>query len=57
MVKNTTKIPENDPLNNPEIVADIDTIINANRYLPGATMVVLNELQNKIGYITEPMQQ
>ena len=37
--------------------ADIDTIINANRYLPGATMVVLNELQNKIGYITEPMQQ
>ncbi len=49
-------IPEQDPLNSPELHMRIDQVINEHRELPGAAMVVLNELQNQIGYITEPMQ-
>jgi len=45
-----------DPIDNPERRAVIDSIIDANKYLPGATMVVLNQLQEKIGYVTKPMQ-
>ena len=49
-------IPENDPLTNPAQKAMIDQIIADNRSTPGATMVILNELQNKIGHISTPMQ-
>ena len=49
-------IPENDPLANPAQKAMIDQIIADNRSTPGATMVILNELQNKIGHISTPMQ-
>ncbi len=50
-------IPANDPLVNPEQKLAIDEIIARNRNLPGATMVILNELQNQIGFISEAMQQ
>lgn len=50
-------IPENDPLNSAEKKQIIDSILETNRHLPGATMVILNELQNKIGFISDPMQQ
>jgi NADH:ubiquinone oxidoreductase subunit E len=36
--------------------AILDQIIDANRDRPGAMMVVLNETQGKIGYISAPMQ-
>lgn len=49
-------IPENDPLASPAQKALIDQIIADNRSTPGATMVILNELQNKIGHISTPMQ-
>jgi NADH:ubiquinone oxidoreductase subunit E len=49
-------IPPHDPLSDPVKKAEIDQILDANISRPGATMVVLNELQNKIGYITAPMQ-
>ena len=49
-------IPENDPLVIPEKRALIDQILEENQHLPGATMVVLNELQGKIGFITDSMQ-
>ena len=47
--------PENlsDVLPNKEL---IDQILEENQGKPGATMVVLNELQSRIGYISEPMQ-
>ncbi|NTU74554.1 MAG: NAD(P)H-dependent oxidoreductase subunit E [Anaerolineaceae bacterium] len=57
MEKILENISANDPLRNPDKVAIIDTIIDENRHLPGATMVILNELQASIGYVTEPMQQ
>jgi NADH-quinone oxidoreductase subunit E len=44
------------PLANPETLRVIDQIITDNKEIPGATMVVLNELQNQIGFISEPMQ-
>lgn len=36
--------------------AIIDQIIAENRDRPGAMMVVLNETQGKVGYVSEPMQ-
>jgi NADH-quinone oxidoreductase subunit E len=50
------KIPENDPLIIPEKKKIIDQILQDNRDLPGATMVVLNEIQSQIGFVSVPMQ-
>ncbi len=51
------EISENDPLADPIQKAIIDQVLEANRDLQGATMVVLNELQGRIGFISEAMQQ
>jgi NADH:ubiquinone oxidoreductase subunit E len=48
--------PKNEPLCNPERKAVIDAIIEQHMETPGATMVVLNELQSAIGFVSEPMQ-
>lgn len=56
MTKYLTRIEENDPLADPEKKELIDQIVAENRTRPGATMVVLNELQNRIGFITPGMQ-
>ncbi len=37
--------------------AILDEIIEQNRQRPGALMVVLNETQSKIGYVSAPIQQ
>ncbi len=49
-------IPVNDPISMPEQRAIIDQVLAENEHLPGAVMVVLNDLQNRIGHISEPMQ-
>jgi len=49
-------IADNDPLANPAQKAVIDQIIAENRETPGATMVILNQLQSRIGHISKPMQ-
>ncbi|HWQ45796.1 MAG TPA: NAD(P)H-dependent oxidoreductase subunit E [Longilinea sp.] len=46
----------NNPINIPEKKMIIDGILKENEGRPGATMVVLNELQRQIGFISEPMQ-
>ena len=51
-----TVIPETDPTAIPEKRAVIDHILEQNKNLPGGLMVILNDLQNQIGYISEPMQ-
>jgi NADH-quinone oxidoreductase subunit E len=56
MFKTVEKIPAQDPLNDPEQKAIIDRILIENKDLPGATMVVLNSLQEAIGHISPPMQ-
>lgn len=35
----------------------IDQILAANAGKPGATMVVLNEIQSQLGFVSEPIQQ
>jgi NADH-quinone oxidoreductase subunit E len=50
------KIPETDPLAIPAQKEIIDQVLLANRDRSGATMVVLNEIQSRIGFITEVMQ-
>jgi len=56
MINVLENIPETDPLAQAEQRAIIDTIIQQNVDKPGAPMVVLNAIQNEIGYISEPMQ-
>lgn len=56
MTRLLENIAENDPLLSPQKKAQIDHILDENRNLPGSTMVILNELQSQIGFITEPMQ-
>ena len=46
-----------DPLDNPEKKRVIDNVINTYGHIPGATMVVLNNLQERIGYLTPSMQE
>ncbi len=53
----TKSYAKNDPLGIPEKKAVIDTIIEQHMDTPGATMVVLNEMQSAIGFISEPMQE
>ncbi len=50
-------IAENDILADPQRLEIIDRILEQNQGLPGATMVILNELQAQIGFISESMQQ
>ncbi len=50
------KIPAKDPLVQEDQKQLIDSIIEKNKHLPGAGMVILNELQSAIGFISEPMQ-
>ena len=56
MVDILERIPENDPLADAKQRKLIDRIIDENKDTPGATMVVLNELQSAIGFISDPMQ-
>jgi NADH-quinone oxidoreductase subunit E len=37
--------------------AALDTIIATHRHRPGALMVILNETQKQVGYVSEPMQR
>jgi NADH-quinone oxidoreductase subunit E/NADP-reducing hydrogenase subunit HndA len=53
MTRLLEQIAENDPLVIPEKREIIDKILEENRDLPGATMVVLNELQSRWFYHRE----
>jgi NADH:ubiquinone oxidoreductase subunit E len=56
MLKTLDQITAEDPLNNPEQREIIDRILDKNKELAGATMVVLNGLQEAIGHISPAMQ-
>lgn len=56
MQKTMEKITVEDPLIDAEKRATIDRILDENKDLAGATMVVLNSLQEAIGYISPAMQ-
>lgn len=50
-------ISTNDPLQTPEKKVIIDQILDKNRNTPGAVMLVLNELQSQIGFVSPAMQE
>jgi NADH-quinone oxidoreductase subunit E len=56
MTSSTKTIPANDPVAIPEKRAFMDKIIAEHCDRAGAMMVILNEMQSKIGFISEPMQ-
>ena len=51
------KIAPNDPVAVAEKRSIIDDILEENQDRPGATMVILNELQSRIGFISPAMQE
>lgn len=53
----TTIALKNDPIDNPETRAIIDRILETNKNLPGALMVILNEIQTQVGFISETIQR
>lgn len=53
----TSTTQPTDPLYNPKMRPIIDKIIEDSIDLDGGLMVVLNNLQSKIGYLSAPMQE
>ncbi len=45
-----------DPTQNPELAARIDQILEEHRTKPGSLMVILNDVQSKIGFVSEQIQ-
>jgi len=56
MTRLAKDIPDHDPLNKTEQKLIIDQAIAENKEHPGAVMLVLNEVQGKIGHISPCMQ-
>jgi NADH:ubiquinone oxidoreductase subunit E len=52
-ISNTSQI---DPTQNPELASQIDAILEEHREKPGCLMVILNEVQTKIGFVSEQIQ-
>lgn len=46
-----------DPIAIPELKAKVDSILNQYKDRPGRLMVILNELQSQIGFVSLPMQE
>lgn len=46
-----------DPATNPELASRIISILEAQKDKPGSLMVILNEIQAKIGFVSESIQQ
>jgi NADH:ubiquinone oxidoreductase subunit E len=57
MLNSVDSLTAEGPLANAETKKIIDECLENSKDLPGGLMVVLNELQNKVGYISEPIQQ
>lgn len=52
----TMTIAADDPLNDPEQRAVLDAILEEDKDKPGATMMVLNRVQQALGYLSLPVQ-
>lgn len=53
---NEHKLLEQPPLNDPNKKKIIDQILTASQDKPGSTMIILNEIQSQIGYVSQPIQ-
>ena len=56
MTRLNKEIPPTDPLNSGDLRVLIDQVIHENKDRPGAVMLVLNEVQSKIGHVSPCMQ-
>ena len=56
MLNTMENVPATDPVAVLEQKAIIDRILENNKDLPGGLMVILNEVQSQIGFISVPMQ-
>ena len=56
MEKNQLEIAQIDPYQNPDLADQIKSIINANHKTPGSLMVILNEIQSQVGFVSEQIQ-
>ena len=56
MTRLNKEIPPTDPLNSGDLRILIDQVIHENKDRPGAVMLVLNEVQSKIGHVSPCMQ-
>lgn len=57
MIETMIDITSIDPQQNPELAERIDTILDTHRHKPGSLMVILNEVQEKIGFVSEQIQK
>jgi NADH:ubiquinone oxidoreductase subunit E len=57
MISALEAVPAQDPLAQADQRALIDEVLRVNAGRPGATMVVLNELQSRIGHVSPAMQR
>ena len=57
MIETTIDITSIDPQQNPELAERINTILDTHRHKPGSLMVILNEVQEKIGFVSEQIQK
>ncbi len=56
MTRLIENIAPSDPLLDAQKRAVIDQVLDENKHRPGSAMVVLNQLQSQIGFISQPMQ-
>jgi NADH:ubiquinone oxidoreductase subunit E len=56
MLENTNHTSKIDPSQNPELAARVDEILEEYKAKPGSLMVILNEVQSRIGFVSEPIQ-
>jgi NADH:ubiquinone oxidoreductase subunit E len=57
MTENQQAILQIDPANNPELASRIISILETHKGKPGSLMVILNDIQAKIGFVSEPIQR
>lgn len=57
MIQAVVPNPKYNPLTNLDLKTRIDQILELNKGKPGSLMVILNEVQAKIGFISRPMQE
>ncbi len=57
MTQANTEMNLIDPLENPNLAAKLVNILEEHKHKPGSLMVILNDIQEKIGFVSEQIQQ
>jgi len=57
MMQVKTEVSQIDPRQNPELEAKLVKILEEHKHKPGSLMVILNDVQEKVGFVSEAIQQ